>query len=243
MMKFIKTTLSAFCDLFRPKNSSRTKISGQNINYNEKNIRTGYSGLVWCSIIWIIIGGFIFTFWIHDNTVRKLNTERACKTCQIDINMTEKMLREIRQDPNIAIDVARRSNIDLTRVPDGYFVAFQRIDTLLQDIIDNNVGDLVGIRPDISVSKRFGDYAKKYYPDMYVKRMSCRQLYVNPDDGVAKRAPLTCYPMELAPAFDQFFRNVYTELYQQTYIETLKLDKMKLANEGRRAREARRNSK
>lgn len=235
--------MSAFCNLFKPKNSSRTKISGNNIKYNEKNIRNGHSGLVWCIIIGIIIGGFAMFFYMHFRTVRELNTERACKTCQIDINMTEKMLREIRQDPNIAIDVARRSNIDLTRVPDGYFVAFQRIDTLLQDIIDNNVGDLVGIRPDISVSKRFNSDARKYYPELYAKRMSCRQLYIDQDDSVAKRAPLTCYPMELAPVFDRFFRNVYTELYQQTYIETLKLDKMKLANEGRRAREERRNSK
>lgn len=243
LFDFIKDIVSIFSKLFGRKNSPRTKISGKNIRYSEKNIHHGYSGLIICIIITIIILGFVAVVYMHTHNSTDANTERNCKTCELDPHLTNKMLREIRHDPNIAIDIARRSNIDLTRVPDGYFVAFQRIDPLLQDIIDNNVGDLVGIRPDISVSSRFIVDAKKYYSDIYEKRISCKQLYVNPDDGVAQRVPLTCYPIELAPAFDRFFRNVYTELYQKTYVESLKQDKTKLANQGRRAREERRNQK
>lgn len=243
MFSTIKNAISGFSNLFGRKNSTRTKISGKNIKYTEKNIRNGHSGWMWCGIIAIIIIGFGAFFYIHSRAIHDTNSEPACKTCRIDVHMTEKMLNEIRHDPNIAIDIARRSNIDLTRVPDGYFVVFQRIDSLLQDIIDNNVGDIVGIRPDVSVAKRFNMDARKYYPDIYAKRKSCRNLYINTDDGVARRAPLTCYPIELAPAFDRFFRNVYTELYQQTYIESLKQDKTKLTNQGRRDREERRNSK
>ena len=243
MFDFTKDVVSIFSKLFGRQNSPRTQISGKNIRYNEQNVRHGYSGLFWITVFFIFVLGVVTTVYLCTHNGPDANTERNCKTCKLDPHITGKMLREIRHDPDMAIDVARRSNIDLTRVPDGYFVAFQRIDPLLQDIIDNNVGDLVGIRPDISVSNRFNRYANEYYSDIYEKRISCKQLYVNPDDGVAQRAPLTCYPIELAPVFDRFFRNVYTELYQKTYVESLKQDKTKLANEGRRAREERRNQK
>ncbi len=148
------------------------------------------------------------------------------------------MLNEIQHDPGMAADIARRSNIDLTRVPDGYFVAFERIDPLLSDIIDNKLGDVVGIRPDLSVSRRFNSEARKNYPELYAKRRQCRELYIDQESNRSKKIPLTCYPDELAPVFDRFFRNVYQELYQQTYIENIKRDKIKLIEEARAARDA-----
>lgn len=228
---------SGITGLFRRTPSRETRQTGNGNTYVEKNIHNGTPGWIFLCIVLAFVTGFVLCAYIAHLNIRELSRPRSCKSCAIDINLTEKMLTEIKHDPNIALDVARRSNIDLKRVPDGYFVAFQRIDALLIDIIDNGLGDVVGIRPDISVTNRFNRDIKKYYPELYAMRKSCKELYINQERPGARKIPLTCYPMELAPIFDRFFKNVYQELYQQTYIENLKLDKIKLIQEARAARE------
>ncbi len=232
--------LSGFFGLFTRQPSKRVSISGDAGQYREHNVHNGTSGAIVCLILGIVVVGFVALAYIHSSTVRVISSERSCKSCQIDVNMTDKMLDEIRNDPNLASDIARRSNIDLSRVPDGYFVVFQRITPLLIDIIDNNLGDVVGIRPDISVASRFSRELRKYYPEQYALRRPCPELYIKQGTPRARRIPLTCYPVELIPVFDRFFKNVYQELYQQTYIENLKKDKIKLIQEARDARDARR---
>ena len=231
---------SKLIDLIKPKSNKTLVQRGNNNSVQATNIDNsrGISGKIMFLILVAIICGFIAMAYIISSNSPKDIRGKSCKTCQIDINLTPKMLTEIRHDPAMAADIARRSNIDLTRVPDGYFVAFERIDPLLSEIIDKKLGDIVGIRPDLSVSRRFNTEARKNYPELYAKRKPCRELYIDKESNRSKKIPLTCYPKELEPVFDRFFRNVYQELYQQTYIENIKRDKIKLLQEARAARDA-----
>ncbi len=232
--------LSWLISFIKPKSGKTVIQRGNNNSITETNINNsrGVSGKVVLLILVVMVLGFVTLTHIIASRTQTEVQEKSCKTCKIDINLTPKMLNEIQHDPGMAADIARRSNIDLTRVPDGYFVAFERIDPLLSDIIDNKLGDVVGIRPDLSVSRRFNSEARKNYPELYAKRKPCKELYIDRESNRSKKIPLTCYPDELAPVFDRFFRNVYQELYQQTYIENIKRDKIKLIQEARDAREA-----
>ncbi len=244
MRRFLSFVGELLCRIFNENDADCVKINGIGNTVHQKKVNVGLSGRVAIVLVILLIIGIITPIYLLTRGTPHIdNGDVTCKSCAVDPHRTEKMLAEIRHDPDMAIDIARRSNIDLTRVPDGYFVLFQRIDPLLSDIIDKKLGDVVGIRPDLSVDKRFRIEARKYYPDLYAKRKQCRQMYINQNTTRAKKLPLTCYPMEMAPIFDRFFRNVYQELYQQTYIENIKRDKIKLIQEARDARDAKEEAK
>lgn len=108
--------------------------------------------------------------------------------------------------PDKIAQIISYANIDTARIPDGYFIAFQRMSPVIIALIQNNFDDIAGIRPDISVGNTFDAYIKKIKPETYGRRIECTHLY---NSSQIKQIPIMCYPMELASEFDSFLHNIY----------------------------------
>jgi len=118
--------------------------------------------------------------------------------------------------------IVRHTHLDLSMVPSGYFIPLQRIEPLLIALIQNGLDDVIWMRPDVSVGNSFDAYIKKVKPEMHARRRDCTELYTAEQ---RVRVPVMCYPIELAPEFDNFLHMNYIEDKQENYLNKLRNDR------------------
>lgn len=209
-MSFLGVIVKFFSNLVRRPNNT-IKNSGRDVNVNNtvindpaivKWVISAFVVVIIALMVFVIV--FIICFSTHqvDKQVPVKNNILTNSIEKVSVHKIDKIIE--------------KAHIDLSRVPDGYFIALQRIGPVIDTVVDNGLGVVPWIRVDVSVGNSFDAYMKKKDPDTYTKRLDCTYLY---DEEQTKRIPIKCYPMEWADEFDSFLVNEYMTKKQWRYID------------------------
>lgn len=201
--------------LFRRNNI--IKIFGRDVHFNSTGVVYG------CVIIALV--GMLFLFlsgnknsmiYIGNNNVQTTNNFYGGNVADSQSGNVPSMQQ--------IDDIINKAQIDISAVPDGYFIVLQRIFPAVNIFAQRQFDNMHRVRPDVSIGNSFDAYIKKKNPDMHAKRIDCTYLY---KESQKNQIPIKCYPVQIMADFDNFLVREYIPKKQNKYINNV-LSNMKL---------------
>ena len=233
-MSFFAAIVKFIGNLARRPNNT-IKNSGRDVNvtnntYNDTRITKWIiigGVFIIVVLIFICLSGMLFVFLSgNKNSMINIGNNNNIQTTNNFYGTAIVAEQESKNVPSMQqIDnIINKAQIDISRVPDGYFIVLQRIYPAANMLVKRQFDNMPRVRPDVSIGNSFDAYIKKKNPDMHAKRLDCTHLYKESQEN---RIPIKCYPIELMADFDNFLVQEYIPRKQNRYINNV-LNNIKL---------------
>ena len=184
------------------------KIFGRDVCFNS-------AGIIYVGAIIIFVGMLLLFLSGNKNSIINIGNNNVQTTNNFYGGNVVDAVSETVPSMQQIDDIINKAQIDMSRVPDGYFIVLQRMYPAANIFAKRQFDNMHRARPDISVGNSFDAYIKKKNPDMHARRLDCTHLY---KESQKNRIPIKCYPTEVMADFDNFLVNEYIPKKQNRYI-------------------------